>query len=59
MKSHVVLSGSSAGLAAVMQLDTTVGFLKDREESIDLAPIVPVSNLGYVWRKVFLSRRCS
>ena len=58
MKSHVVLSGSSVGLAAVMHLDTTVGFLQDREETIALSPMLPVSNLGYVWRKVF-NRRAS
>jgi hypothetical protein len=58
MKSHVLLSGSPAGLAAAIQLDTTVGFLSDREEKIDLAPLVPVSKSGYVWRTIF-NRRCS
>ena len=58
MKSQVALSGSSSGLAAVMHLDTTVGFLQDREETIDLAPFVPVDNSGYVWRKIF-NRRCA
>jgi len=58
MKSHVVLSGSSAGLAAVMRLDTTVGFLQHREETIDLSPLIAVCNSGYVWRRVF-HRRCS
>jgi hypothetical protein len=56
MKSPVALSGSSVGLAAVMRLDTTVGFLQDREETIDLAPIVPVGNCGYIWRKIFHRR---
>ena len=58
MKSQVALSGSSAGLAAVMHLDTTVGFLQDREETIDLAPIVPIGNSGYIWRRIF-HRRCA
>ena len=58
MKSQVALSGSSAGLAAVMRLDTTVGFLQAREETIDLAPIVPIGNSGYVWRRIF-HRRCA
>jgi len=58
MKSHVVLSGSSSGLAAVTHLDTTVGFLLNREETIDLSPLIPISNDGYVWRKVF-HRRCA
>jgi len=57
MKSQVALSGSSVGLAAVLRLDTTVGFLQDREETIDLAPIVPAGNTGYIWRKIF-NRRC-
>ncbi|MBI5239325.1 MAG: hypothetical protein HY926_02550 [Elusimicrobia bacterium] len=58
MKSQVALSGSSAGLAAVMRLDTTVGFLQDREETIDVAPIVPVGSSAYVWRTIF-HRRCA
>ena len=58
MKSQVALSGSSAGLAVVMNLDTTVGFLQDRQETIDLAPIIPLGNSGYVWRKIF-HRKCS
>jgi len=58
MKSHAALSGSSAGLAAVIKMDTTVGFLLNRQETIDLYPLIPVSNSGYVWRKVF-HRRCN
>ena len=58
MKSPVALSGSSVGLAAVMRLDNTVGFLQDREETIDIAPIVPIGNSGYIWRKAF-HRRCA
>jgi|GEM_PF-3823246 len=58
MKSQVALSGSSVGLAAVLRLDTTVGFLQDREETIDLMPIVPIGNSGYIWRRVF-NRRCA
>jgi hypothetical protein len=41
-----------------MHLNTAVGFLQDREETIDLAPFVPVDNSGYVWRKIF-NRRCA
>ncbi len=55
MKSHAVL-GSSRGLAAIIQVGTTVGFLDERHEVIDLAPIVPASNSGYVWRRVFQRR---
>ena len=58
MKSQVALSGSSVGLAAVLRLDTSVGFLQDREETIDMAPMVPLNNSGYIWRRVF-HRRCA
>ncbi|MDD5628586.1 MAG: hypothetical protein PHU21_05950 [Elusimicrobia bacterium] len=58
MKSPVALSGSSVGLAAMMRLDSAVGFLQDREETIDLAPIVPIGKSGYIWRTVF-HRRCA
>ena len=54
MKSHQLLRGSGAGLAAIIQVDTTVSFLLDRQEVIDLTPILPSSNAGYVWRRVFL-----
>ncbi|MBI3552981.1 MAG: hypothetical protein HY077_10740 [Elusimicrobia bacterium] len=53
MKSNAMLRGSSAGLAAVIQVDTTVGFLLDRQQAVDLAPIGS-SPSGYVWRRVFL-----
>jgi len=54
MKNQALVRGSSAGLAAVIQIDTTVGFLTDREQAVNLAPIGPASNAGYVWRRVFL-----
>ena len=57
MKRHAALSGSSSGLATVMRLDTAVGFLLNRAQTIDLAPLITVSNAGYVWRRVF-HRRC-
>jgi len=49
-----MLRGSSAGLAAIIQIDTTVGFLLDRQEVIDLARVSPAADKGYVWRRVFL-----
>ena len=58
MKSEAALSGSSLGLATLMRLDTAACFLQDREETIDMAPLAPVSHSGYVWRKVY-HRRCS
>ncbi|MDD5658309.1 MAG: hypothetical protein PHF00_13740 [Elusimicrobia bacterium] len=58
MKRNTALSGSSSGLAAILGLDTAVGFLLDREQTIDLSPLVAVSNRGYVWRKVY-HRRCA
>lgn len=54
MKSHAILRGSSPGLAAIIQIDTTVSFLLDRQQVINLTPIVPASKTGYVWRRVFL-----
>lgn len=57
MKTHVLLNGSSAGLAVVINVDTTVGFLSDRQEVINLSPIVPRINSGYVWRRVFQRRK--
>lgn len=56
MKSHAILGGSPRGLAAIIQVGSTVGFLDDRQEVIDLAPIVPAVNAGYVWRRVFHRR---
>lgn len=54
MKSHVILNGSSAGLAAMIQVDSTVSFLLDRQQGINLVPMYPASNTGYVWKRVFL-----
>ena len=53
MKSHSLLRGSGAGVAAIIQVDTTVSFLLDRQEVINLSPM-PASNAGYVWKRVFL-----
>lgn len=49
-----MLRGSGAGLAAVIRIDTTVGFLLDRQEVINLSPMPPASSAGYVWKRVFL-----
>lgn len=57
MKSHPMLRGSGPGLAAIIQVDTTVGFLIDRQQVIDLAPIFPASKTGYVWKRIFLKAR--
>lgn len=56
MKTHVPLNGSSAGLAAIIQVDTTVSFLADRQQVIDLSPMLPASGTGYVWRRIFQRR---
>ena len=56
MKSHQLLRGSGSGLAAVLQVDTTIGFLMDRQQVIDLAPAGPAANSGYVWKRVFLRK---
>jgi hypothetical protein len=57
MKTHAMLNGSSAGLAAIIDVDTTVGFLSDRQRVINLSPIMPQVNAGYVWRRVFQRRK--
>lgn len=40
-----------------IQPDTTVNFLSDRQQVIDLSPILPASNAGYVWSRVFQRRK--
>lgn len=57
MKNLGFLGGSSAGLAAVAKLDTTVSFLSDRRQATTLAPMGKASSAGYVWRRVFLRGR--
>ena len=54
MKSTSMLNGSAAGLAAVINVDTTVNFLSHRSQVIDLEP---VNSGAYVWRRVFSRRR--
>lgn len=57
MKANAMLRGSTAGLSAVIRVDTTVSFLADRQQTIDVAPLRQASNnLGYVWKRIF-SRR--
>ena len=54
MKNHGMLRGSGPGLAAVIQMDASVGFLLDRQEALDMEPILPASHKAYIWRRVFL-----
>lgn len=54
MKNLGFLGGSSAGLAAVAKLDTTVGFLTDRRQATAVSPMGKTTTAGYVWRRVFL-----
>lgn len=54
MKSHGMVRGSGAGLAAIIQVDTTVSFLADRQQIIDLARVAPAGDTSYVWKRVFL-----
>lgn len=56
MKSHVFLKGSSAGLASIMQIDSSVGFFLDRRLAIDLCPLPQAARAGYIWKRVFLNR---
>ncbi|MBI4375927.1 MAG: hypothetical protein HY549_05695 [Elusimicrobia bacterium] len=53
MKIHGLLRGSSSGLASIIQLDTTIGFLVDRRQVIDVSPMAS-SKAGYIWKRVFL-----
>ncbi len=53
MKANAMLRGSSAGLSAVIRVDTKVSFLADRQETIDVAPLHKAANLGYVLKRIF------
>jgi hypothetical protein len=57
MKNHNLVNGSSAGLAALIQVDTTVSFLSERQQGINLVPLMPMETGGYVWKRVFLRRQ--
>lgn len=39
-----------------LKVDTTVGFLQDRQQVVNLSPLAHESSLGYVWRRVFLRK---
>lgn len=54
MKNHAMINGSSAGLAILMQADSAVSFLLERQQVINLVPMMPASKTGYVWKRVFL-----
>jgi hypothetical protein len=56
MKTDFV-GGSSAATAMMTKLDTTVAFLVDRQQAVDLAPTGRQARSGYVWRRVFLKGR--
>ena len=53
-KRHAWLGGSGAGLSAIIELDAKMSFLLDRQQAINLTPLVPASPGGYIWRRVFL-----
>ena len=57
MKSPGMLGGSSAALAAMASLSTSVNFLLARQEVIRMLPMSTPSAAGYVWRRVFLNKR--
>ena len=57
MKNHAMLRGSGAGLAAIINVDTQVGFLADRQQAIDLSPVAQKG--GYVWKRIFLKGKRS
>lgn len=53
MKNQAMLRGSGAGLAAIIKVDTTVGFLSDRKQVISLSPS-DTHPSTYIWRRIFL-----
>lgn len=57
MKNKASVGGCSAAMAALSQLDTTVAFLDDRREGVDLTPTGRRTGSAYVWRRVFLKGR--
>lgn len=57
MKNHAVVNGSSAGLAFMIQADAAASFLSERQSGINLVPIYPAAQGGYVWKRVFLRGR--
>jgi len=56
MKTDFVV-GSSAATAVLAKLDTTVAFLVDRKQAVDLAPAGRRAGSAYVWRRIFLKGR--
>jgi len=56
MKNGFVI-GSHAAASVTAKLDTTVAFLLDRREGLDLAPAGRREGSAYVWRRVFLKGR--
>ncbi len=57
MKNHDMINGSSEGLAFMIQMDASASFLSERQRGINLVPIYPASQAGYVWKRVFLRSR--
>jgi hypothetical protein len=57
IKNTSFLSGSTAAMAALTKLDTTVSFLLDRRQTVAVSPVGKVNSPGYVWRRIFLKGR--
>ena len=57
MKTHAAINGSSEGLAFMIQADAASIFLSERRNGINLVPIYPAAQAGYVWKRVFLRSR--
>jgi hypothetical protein len=54
MKNNAWLRGSGSGLAAIIKVDTKIGFLCERQQATSLAPAGVAYGGGYVWKRVFL-----
>lgn len=57
MKNQVLTGVSNAAVSAMAKLDTTVAFLLNRREGLDLAPAGRQTGSAFVWRRVFLKGR--
>ena len=51
------VGGSSLATAFLAKLDTTVAFLADRQQAIDLSQTGRQMRSAYVWRRIFLKGR--
>lgn len=56
MKNNAWVRGSGTALSAIINVNTKIGFLSQREQIVNLAPAGVASGGGYVWKRVFLRK---